>query len=132
MKANRGKDTKPELAVRKALHRSGLRYRTNYAPLTDHRRLTGDIVFTRQRIVVLIDGCFWHQCPLHFVMPKSNVGYWGSKIAANVERDLRSTELMRDAGWRVMRFWEHEDPEGVARRVAETVRATSVTPSERS
>lgn len=109
MKANRRRDTKPELRIRRILHSRGLRYRTDYAPGEDRRR-RADIVFTRARIAVFVDGCFWHGCPEHFIPPKSNPEYWGPKIEANRRRDVETTVGLRDGGWTVMRFWEHDDP----------------------
>ena len=122
MLANRRRDTKPELEVRKRLLAAGLRYRVDFpVDLTDRRR-RADIVFTRARLVVFIDGCFWHGCPDHYTEPRSNVEYWRPKIARNVARDTRTTEQLETAGWQVLRFWEHEDPDHVAERVLSTVR----------
>lgn len=100
------KDTEPELALRRELHRLGLRY------VLDVRALPGrpDVVFTRRRIAVFIDGCFWHRCPTHFVQPKSNSDWWTRKLAANVERDRLADERLTSLGWAVLRVWEHEDP----------------------
>src|SRR4051794_22724785 len=87
MQANRSRDTQPELAVRRALRARGVRgYRVDFPPLPQVRR-RADVVFTRQRVVVMIDGCFWHGCPDHYVRSKTNTEYWGSKIARNRERD---------------------------------------------
>lgn len=122
MRANKRKDTAPELAVRRRLHAAGLRYRVDFpADETDKRR-RADIVFTRARIAIFIDGCFWHGCPLHFVPPKRNAEYWGPKIAKNMERDITSSERLRAAGWQVLRFWEHEDPTAVAAIIIGAVR----------
>lgn len=116
MRANRRRDTSPELRVRRLLHAAGLRYRVDAAPGPDRRR-RADIVFTRARIAVFIDGCFWHGCPEHFVPPKTNSGYWGPKISANRDRDASTTESLTAHGWLVLRFWEHEDPARVAKVV---------------
>jgi DNA mismatch endonuclease (patch repair protein) len=113
MLGNRSRDTKPELAVRRLLHAAGLRYRVNFRPSPTLRR-TADIVFTRRRIAVFIDGCFWHGCPIHGTSPKANAGYWGPKRAANVARDRDTTTQLVAAGWTVLRYWEHEDPTAVA------------------
>lgn len=119
MQANRSRDTKPELEVRRALHRLGLRYRVAIAPEPSLRR-SADIVFTRARVAVFIDGCFWHGCPEHGRSNfNHNAEYWPAKIAGNVARDADTTEQLRQAGWLVLRFWEHED----AARVVEGVRA---------
>ena len=120
MRSNRGRHTEPELAVRRILHRAGYRYRVDFAPLGGRRR--ADIVFTRRRLAVFIDGCFWHSCPLHATRPKQNADYWVPKLARNVERDLETNFLLRGAGWTVLRFWEHESPEHVASAIAEALR----------
>ncbi len=111
----RGKNTKPELLLRKALWRKGARYRLHY-------KIPGrpDIVFVGKRIAVFVDGCFWHGCPEHGVSPKTNAAFWRKKIRGNVERDRRITEELRRDGWTVLRFWEHEvrdDLEGVVSKV---------------
>ena len=77
--------------------------------------------FPRQRVAVYVDGCFWHGCPEHYVAPKTNVGYWAEKVADNVRRDRDTDALMEAAGWLVLRFWEHEDPETVAGAVLAAV-----------
>lgn len=107
MQSNKSRDTKPELAVRKILFAAGYRYRVNYRPLKELRR-TADIVFTKQKIAVFIDGCFWHKCPVHYVEPKVNADYWAPKIARNVERDLETNHRFEEAGWMILRFWSHE------------------------
>lgn len=120
MQANRGRDTGPELAVRRRLHGGGLRYRVNYR-FPGARRRTIDIAFTRARIACFIDGCYWHQCPVHFVMPKTNRLFWAAKFEANVTRDLESTAALQAQGWTVLRFWEHEHPESIVRCIATAV-----------
>jgi len=116
MKANRSKDTKPELALRAVLHRRGLRYRVNFRPI-EARRNTADVVFTKARIAVFVDGCYWHGCPDHYWPSKSNADYWLPKIEANQARDRRFTAELLGAGWEVIRAWEHEDPTMVADRI---------------
>ena len=106
MQANRSRDTGPELAVRRSLHALGLRYRVAIRPEPGLRR-RADIVFTRQRIAVFIDGCFWHGCPEHQVIPKSNPDYWIPKLRRNVERDSESDAALGAAGWAVVHIWEH-------------------------
>ncbi|MCX0278261.1 very short patch repair endonuclease [Nocardia zapadnayensis] len=118
MRANRRRDTRPELLVRRILHARGLRYRVDVA-VTDDRRKRADIVFTRTRIAVYIDGCFWHGCPEHFIPPKTNQSYWEPKIEGNIERDIKTSEEFRSRGWLVLRFWEHEDPAAVAECIIE-------------
>ena len=92
----------------------------DFAPLDKRRR--ADIVFTRRKIAIFIDGCFWHGCPLHYVQPKTNAQYWWPKIERNIERDRENTRRLGDAGWTVARFWEHEDPAAVADAITELVR----------
>ncbi|WP_109472344.1 very short patch repair endonuclease [Ornithinimicrobium cavernae] len=121
MQANRARDTKPELEVRRALHGRGLRYRVAMAPDPGLRR-TADIVFTRARVAVFIDGCFWHDCPEHGRSTfNHNADYWPTKIAANVARDVDTTQRLRSSGWLVLRFWEHEDAADVAERIRQAV-----------
>ncbi|WP_269086509.1 very short patch repair endonuclease [Mycobacteroides abscessus] len=122
MRANRSRDTKPELAVRRLVHAAGLRYRVDIAPLADHRRLRADLVFTRVQVAVFIDGCFWHGCPDHHTVAKTNAEFWAAKVSRNRARDERVTALLVDAGWTVLRFWEHEDPAAVAAAIVEAVR----------
>jgi len=115
MLANRGRDTSPELAVRRRLFKAGLRYRVDFAPLGGRRR--ADIVFTRKRVAVFIDGCFWHGCPIHATLPKRNDDYWTPKLKRNIERDIETNESLKAAGWQVLRFWEHEDPDVVTAQI---------------
>jgi DNA mismatch endonuclease (patch repair protein) len=121
MLGNRSRDTKPELAVRRLLHAAGLRYRVAFQPVRGLRR-TADIVFTRQRIAVFIDGCYWHACPAHGTQAKSNPDYWSTKLAGNVARDADTNVKLAAEGWMVLRYWEHEDPALVAAAIAEAVR----------
>lgn len=120
MQANRGRDTGPELAVRRLLHARGLRYRVNYR-CPELRRRTIDIAFTRARLACFVDGCYWHQCPDHFVMPKTNEGFWAEKLQGNVVRDQETASALETEGWTVLRFWEHERPESIAERIAVAV-----------
>lgn len=123
MKANRRSNTQPELRVRRLLHAAGLRYRIDYAPDRANLRRRADIVFTRHRIAVFIDGCFWHGCPEHFIPPKANAKYWTPKIATNIRRDRDTDRRLRDAGWTVLRFWEHVDPQAAAESIIRQVLA---------
>lgn len=107
MRSNRRRDTGPELALRKLLHAQGLRYRVDAPIRTERRLVRPDVVFTRRRLAVFVDGCFWHQCPLHGTRPKDPTGYWLPKLQRNVERDLQTTEALRHDGWAVLRIWEH-------------------------
>ena len=120
MKANRSKDTSPELAIRSALHRRGFRFFTHRRPLAG-LRCTADIVFSRKRVCVFVDGCFWHGCSEHRRIPRANADYWVPKIQRNIERDRRNDEALRAAGWTVVRVWEHEDVSEAVARVTEAV-----------
>jgi DNA mismatch endonuclease (patch repair protein) len=122
MLANRGRDTRPEVAVRKLLHAAGARYRVDFPPSGGRRR--ADIVFIGLRVAIFIDGCFWHCCPEHGTSPARNTDYWGPKLRRNVERDAEVTQTLKAHGWTVLRFWEHDDPQLVADAILETVRHT--------
>ena len=112
MKANRRTDTKPELALRRALHGLGYRYRKDYRlDLEGGGRVRPDIAFTARRVAVFVDGCFWHACPEHGSKPRANDWYWTPKLARNVERDRVADETLAAAGWQVVRIWEHESLE---------------------
>lgn len=119
MRANRSRDTGPERAIRAALHRDGLRFRKDLRFLANGRLVRPDVVFTRARVAVFVDGCYWHRCPIHATDPKSNAEFWRAKFARNVARDRCDDQALRTAGWTVLRFWEHEDPKTVAIRIAE-------------
>ncbi|MFI9317945.1 very short patch repair endonuclease [Streptomyces althioticus] len=108
MQANRSRDTRPELALRRAVHALGLRYRVATRPIPTLRR-TADLVFPRQKVAVFLDGCFWHGCPKHHTKAARNSDYWQAKVRRNRERDLDTTERLTAEGWLVLRFWEHED-----------------------
>ena len=114
------KDTAAELAVRRLLHAAGLRYRVEY-PVPGMARRRIDVAFTRAKVAVLIDGCFWHGCPQHATQPKANAEWWRKKLDRNMARDLETTEHLVAQGWTVLRFWEHEAPGTVAERVAAAV-----------
>jgi DNA mismatch endonuclease (patch repair protein) len=121
-KANRRTDTKPELKLRSALHRRGLRFRKDHLICVEGVRVRPDIVFTRQALAVFVDGCFWHGCLEHQRVPRRNPSYWSPKLQANVERDRRVDAGLRAAGWRVERVWEHEEPYEAAQRIEALVR----------
>lgn len=120
MQANKGRDTKPEIAVRSLLHAAGHRYRVNRRPLPELRR-TADIVFGPTKIAVFIDGCYWHGCPEHGQRPKTNAAFWAQKIDGNMLRDRETDKLLAEAGWLVLRFWEHEKPASCVERISEAV-----------
>lgn len=107
MRANRRRDSAPELRLRSELHRRGLRFRVDYPVPVPGLRTRPDIAFTGNRVVVYVDGCFWHRCALHGTEPKANTEYWRPKLDANVERDRRATSALEAAGWRVIRIWAH-------------------------
>lgn len=122
MQANRRRDTSIELAVRVRLFASGARYRVDFAPDPANRRRRADIVFTRRRLAVFIDGCFWHGCPEHFVTPKSNREYWSAKISRNRARDADTSEQLEAIGWSVIRFWGHDDPDEIVAAILARLR----------
>jgi DNA mismatch endonuclease, patch repair protein len=113
MRANRKRDTGPELALRSELHRRGLRYRLGLKVAAPGLRVLPDLVFPRQRVAVFVDGCWWHRCPEHGTMPRSNTAYWLPKLARNVERDLQVDAALTASGWSVVRVWEHSVREDV-------------------
>lgn len=120
MQAARQKDTAPEVALRRELHRRGLRYRVDVRlPELPRRRM--DIVFARARVVVLVDGCYWHGCPVHGTKAKANAEFWSQKIAGNQARDRDTDTRLTAAGWTVLRVWEHEDVAAAARRIESVV-----------
>lgn len=113
------------MAVRHIVHGRGLRYRVGIAPSPSIRR-RADLVFTKRRVAVFIDGCFWHGCPEHGRKSfKHNKQYWSAKIAGNIARDDDTNARLKAAGWTVLRFWEHEDTEVVAQAIIECVQTVS-------
>ncbi len=128
MKGNRSRDTGPELAVRRLLHRAGHRYRIHLPVAVEGLRIRPDITFTAKRIVVFIDGCYWHACPEHGARPRSNARYWDEKFVRNRARDRRDTALLKAAGWTVLRFWEHISAHEVAAAVEAALRRADTHP----
>lgn len=123
MQSNSQRDTNPELKVRRLLHRRGLRYRVDVRPVPGLPR-RADIVFTRRKVAVFIDGCFWHGCPEHGTRSfGTNPEFWKQKIERNAARDLNTTAQLEANGWQVLRYWEHVDPEKVASQIDAEVRA---------
>ncbi|MEU9243514.1 very short patch repair endonuclease [Streptomyces sp. NPDC048385] len=120
MQAIRSRDTKPEWLIRRLVHAQGLRYRVAARPLPDLRR-TADLVFGPAKVAVFIDGCYWHGCPEHYVPPKTNSGYWSDKVLRNMARDRDTDQRLMDAGWLVLRFWEHEPSDSCADKITAAV-----------
>ena len=116
----RRRDTGPELELRRELRRRGLRYRVGRAPIAGLRSRP-DVVFGPARVAVYVDGCFWHGCPLHGVLPKNNRSWSHDKLDANRRRDARANALLTRAEWLVIRIWEHEDLQAAAARIETTV-----------
>jgi DNA mismatch endonuclease, patch repair protein len=105
--------TKPEMRLRRELHMRGMRFRVNFKELPGRP----DIAFSRARIAIFVDGCFWHMCPLHSTMPKNNSEWWRAKLVRNVERDAEKDALLISRGWHVLHIWEHEDTVTAADRI---------------
>lgn len=120
-RANQRTGTGPELALRSELHRRGLRFRVDF-PLEIGRRVRPDIVFTKVKVAVFVDGCFWHSCPIHGSISKSNVDYWAPKPERNRRRDAEVDEVLAAAGWSVLRAWEHEEVSAVAGAIEDELR----------
>ncbi|MFM9610969.1 very short patch repair endonuclease [Streptomyces niveiscabiei] len=118
MQSNRSRDTKPEKALRSAVHALNLRFKVSARPLPKLRR-TADLVFTRVHLAVFLDGCYWHGCPEHHSLSATNTPYWTDKLETNRRRDRQTDQWLREAGWEVLRVWEHEDPKVAALRVHE-------------
>lgn len=121
MSRQRSRDTEAEWSLRRILHARGLRYRVD-AVLPGLPRRRADLLFPRQKVAVFVDGCFWHGCPVHKTVPKSNAAWWATKLARNVERDRETDAYLADLGWEVLRIWEHDDPDRAADRVEIVVR----------
>lgn len=118
MAANRHRDTGPELRLRSVLHSHGLRFRVDLPIVVPGRRpIRTDIAFTKARVAIFLDGCFWHGCPTHGSTPDTNKSYWSSKFARTQERDAEANRLLRQVGWDVLRIWEHESLEQAEQKV---------------
>lgn len=118
MKGNRRTDTRPEVRLRSRLHAQGLRFRKDYPIRGANISVRPDIVFTRARVAVFVDGCFWHVCPEHGRIPGGrNAAYWEAKLRRNMDRDRANTSALIEMGWRVVRIWEHEDLATVTQEV---------------
>jgi DNA mismatch endonuclease, patch repair protein len=127
MRANRSTDTEPERLVRSALHRAGLRFRKGLPIHAGEVRVRPDIAFTKSRVAVFIDGCFWHCCPEHGNQPNRNTSYWTDKLNRNVQRDRRVTAALTHDGWTVLRYWEHEPVDVVAEQIRTVVTTQAYT-----
>jgi DNA mismatch endonuclease (patch repair protein) len=130
MRRNPRTDTGPEVAVRSALHARGLRFRKHFSIRTAEILVRPDIVFTRARLAVFIDGCFWHCCPEHGNIPRANNDYWRPKLERNRNRDRIVTDALEGSGWRVVRAWEHESVESVVERVTAGLAVQNRLPSD--
>lgn len=120
MQSTPRRDTPAELQIRRIVHRMGLRYTIDAKPLSDSPR-RADMVFRRARLAIFVDGCFWHGCPVHGTWPKANATFWRKKILANRGRDEDTNARLNEAGWQVLRIWEHEDPEKASMGIAKAV-----------
>lgn len=115
MTTTKRRDTTCELAIRSLVHRMGLRYRVDWK--VPGSRTRADLAFVSARVLVFVDGCFWHGCPVHATWPKANADWWREKLEGNMRRDADATARLRQDGWAVLRFWEHEHPEHVAQQI---------------
>ncbi|MFD8635729.1 very short patch repair endonuclease [Streptomyces sp. NPDC059533] len=120
MSRQKSRDTGVEVALRKALHAKGARYRIHRKPVKGVRR-EADIVFGPARVAVFVDGCFWHGCPVHATWPKNNAEFWRAKIEGNRRRDVDTDARLAEAGWLAVRVWEHERADEAAVRVLSVV-----------
>lgn len=126
MQAQRVRDTKPEIMLRRVLHARGVRFRLS-GKLPPLPRRTADIVWAQRRVAVFVDGCFWHGCPEHFVLPKTHSEWWQEKIDRNRRRDEETSETLVATGWSVLRIWEHVP----ATQAADAVEAALEAPQPR-
>ncbi len=131
MRGNRSRDTKPEMVLRRMLHARGLRFFVNRRPLPGSRR-TADLLFPRARVAVFVDGCFWHGCPEHHTVAKSNAEYWEKKVHSNRERDADTDAMLQSEGWMVVRLWEHEEAVDAASQVEAAVKARQASSGDRA
>ncbi len=125
MAAIRRSETKPEVALRAALHRMGYRFRKDYAVRVSGKVIRPDIAFTRRRVAVFVDGCFWHSCPKHGRRPRVNGSYWDPKLGRNAARDREQVIALQEAGWRVVRIWEHVPLDEAANEVVNLLEGTT-------
>ena len=121
MHNTRQRDTPVEMRVRHLLRERQLAFEVDRS-IAGVTRSRPDLVFYKERVAVFLDGCFWHSCPVHGTTPHANRGWWVEKLAANVERDRRHDRELGTAGWLVLRFWEHEEPELVVDTIENRLR----------
>jgi DNA mismatch endonuclease (patch repair protein) len=121
MSRQKRQDTGPELAIRRMLHAIGLRYRVAWR-IPGMPRRSIDIAFTRFKVAVFVDGCFWHSCPVHRTSPAANGAWWANKLETNRLRDATTDAHLASSGWTVVRIWEHEKPVDAVDRIAEALR----------
>lgn len=121
MQANRRTGTKPEVALRSALHAAGLRFRKDYRLDLSGVKIRPDVVFTRAKVAVFVDGCFWHCCPVHGTQPTQNADYWTPKLERNIARDREQDAALAAHGWQSVRIWEHEELGAAVDRVLGTL-----------
>lgn len=132
MAAIRRRDTKVEVRLRSALHRLGYRFRKDHPIRANGRLIRPDIAFTKRRVAIFIDGCFWHSCPEHGRKPTVNGEYWSPKLEGNARRDCEQTAALEDAGWTVVRFWEHEEHETVIGNIKMILHTQESSPPSRA
>lgn len=113
MLAAKQRDTKPEIELQTLLEKAGLQFEVN-ALLPIGLRRRADILIRDAQLAVFVDGCFWHGCPIHGTWPKQNAEFWRKKIETNKQRDRDTDNRLQEAGWRVIRVWEHQDMEEVS------------------
>ncbi len=121
----RAKNTMPEVKLRKVLSAAGIRGHRI------HFNLLGkpDIVFTKKKIAIFIDGCFWHKCPICFQEPETRKEFWMKKIQSNIDRDKKVNKQLKDDGWKVMRFWEHDvrkNPDKVVKKISAMIEKSRI------
>ena len=121
MAAIKRSDTLPERKLRSQLHGMGFRFRKDFPIVLEGKRTRPDIAFTRRKVAVFVDGCFWHSCPEHGTQPRRNADYWSPKLQRNVERDHQQTALLENSGWIVLRIWEHQAIEDSATTIAKVL-----------
>ncbi len=121
MQQQRRRDTRPEMALRRALHAAGLRYRVE-RPVIPGMRRRADVVFGPAKVAVFVDGCFWHVCPQHATSPNTNAEWWREKLDRNRQRDRDTDQLLLEGGWLPVRVWEHEEMDEAALWIAGIVR----------